>query len=77
MMKAPPVPRGALPGPPPRARIAGVGRWKTSNMERARRMQAFPRSRYERGWDVASPNTLPESPAAIPRAAYVKAIPTA
>ena len=40
-------------------------------------MQTFPRIRYERGWDVASPNTLPESAAAIPRAAYVIAIPRA
>jgi hypothetical protein len=46
-------------------------------MERAKRMQTFPRTRYERGWDVASPNTLPDSPAAIPRVAYVRAIPTA
>jgi hypothetical protein len=75
--KAPPIPPGAVPVPRARARIAGVGKRKTSNIERARRMQTFPRSRYEKGWDVASPNTLPESPAATPRAAYVKAIPTA
>ena len=37
----------------------------------------FPRTRNERGCAVASPNTLPESPAAIPRAAYVSAIPAA
>ena len=40
-------------------------------------MQTFPRIRYARGWAVVSPNTLPESPAAMPRAAYVIAIPTA